>query len=101
MKANMRVVLNKAFNSGAIKQCPPFYRLKVTAFFRFQVAWMYFDERRRWKALKEMIASILLWPIFMNTDSFIEPTLFRVRSLVRFRFVGRIERELEYQRTAP
>ncbi|MGY8656410.1 MAG: glycosyltransferase family 2 protein [Verrucomicrobiia bacterium] len=100
MKANMRVVLNKAFNSGAIKQCPPFYRLKVTAFFRFQVAWMYFDEQRRWKALKEMTASLLLWPIFINTDSFNEPALFRVRSLVRFLFVGRIEREIEYRRTA-
>lgn len=100
MKTNMRVVLGKAFEAEPLRTTA-MLRMKVKAFLRFQVAWMYFDERRRWKALMEMLASICIWPFYLTTDPFNEPALFRVRSLFRFVFFGRIEREIEYQRVSP
>ena len=100
MKANMRVVLDKAFASEP-DRTGLFVRMKVDAFMRFQVAWMYFDEGRRFAAFREMLVSLLIWPFYRDADSVNEPAGFRFRSLFRFLVFGPVEREIEYQRTAP
>jgi len=100
MKANMRVVLDKAFaaEAGCVSWTQ---RLKVSAFFRFQVAWMYFDEGRRLAAFREMLASMLIWPFYRDVDGVNEPPLFRLRSLFRFAFFGTVDRDIEFERAAP
>jgi hypothetical protein len=100
MKANMRVVLDKAFAAESDRISLP-QRLKVNAFFRFQVAWMYFDEGRRMAAFREMSASLLTWPFYHDADVVNEPPLFRLRSLFRFAFFRSVDREMEYERAAP
>ncbi len=62
---------------------------------------MYFDEGRRLAAFREMLVSLLIWPFYRDADVVNEPALFRMRSLFRFVFFGRVDRNIEFERVAP
>ena len=84
MRNNMSQVLRYAYEHGIVSRREVFFWLKVYSFFYFQTAWMYGDQCRRAKALRELFLSVLLWPCFFRPSRFNEPPLFRVRSLIRF-----------------
>jgi glycosyltransferase involved in cell wall biosynthesis len=84
MKANMARVIRKAHRDERVPRREIFYWLRVCSFLHFQGAWMYWDERRRLPALRDLAVSLLLWPWFPNHDRLNEPLLFRVRAALTF-----------------
>lgn len=84
MKQNIRRTFAKARQNPDITGLSPLFWLKVFSFFRFQTAWMYFEEGRRARALGDLLLSSLLWPCFGHTRRLNEPVCFRLRSLKHF-----------------
>ena len=84
MKQNMRRVITKARQAHCVSPLNVFFWLRVKSFFYFQTAWMFFDERRQGKAIREMLLSFLIWPWFFDSARLNEPLLFRLRALLRF-----------------
>lgn len=84
MKQNMRRVIAKARQARCVPPGNVFFWLRVRAFFYFQTAWMFFDERQQGKAIREMLLSLLHWPWFFDSARLNEPRLFRLRALLRF-----------------
>ena len=84
MKQNTRRVLNKAWRTGAVSQLQIAFWLRVLAVHYFQVAWTHFDDGMRARALRYLLTSVLLWPIFLRPRSVYEPHLFRIRALAHF-----------------
>ncbi|MFM2081643.1 MAG: hypothetical protein RL380_334 [Verrucomicrobiota bacterium] len=84
MKANMARVIRKARHDQRVSRREIFYWLRVWSFYQFQGAWMYWDEKRRWPAVRDMLVSLLLWPWFPDHNELNEPTLFRLRALAWF-----------------
>ena len=85
MRVNMRRVLAKYFNGkiGSFSELILF--LKAHAYNQYEVAWMYHDEGRIPEAVLSLIASLLLWPIFLQPqESVNQKCLFRLRSFARF-----------------
>jgi len=83
MKRNMGIVLAKAQESGVVGRDPCFWR-RVHSFYRFQTAWMYYDEGRRGAALRDLVGSVLAWPFWWNPHRLNENFLFRLRSAGTF-----------------
>ena len=84
MKENMSRVLRYAFDHRIVSRREVFFWLKVYSFFYFQTAWMYGDQCRRARAVRDLLLSALLWPWFLQPSAFNEPPLFRIRSLIWF-----------------
>ena len=84
MKENVGRVLRYAREHQIVSRREIFFWLKVYSFFYFQTAWMYSDQGRRGKAVRDLLLSALLWPWFRRPSQFNEPLLFRSRSLLRF-----------------
>ncbi len=84
MKNNARKVILKAYDAKLVPHSNVFFWLRAFSFLNFQAAWMFRDEGRQARAIRDMLASILLWPFFPNPQQLNEPALFRVRSVVRF-----------------
>ena len=87
MKLNMRRVLRKAWQSRAIPRWD-LYWLKVLSFNHTEVAWMNYDERRIAKALYHLLASFVMWPVFLQPGEISQPLFFRLRSMARFLISG-------------
>jgi len=88
MRQSMRKVLKKhLFAEGG--QILPLTLLKAFSFHQFEVAWMYYDERRIGLAIYALISSLLLWPYFPHPRTDLDqPPLFRIRGLARFLLGG-------------
>ncbi len=84
MKDNMGRVLRYACQNDIVPRREIFFWLRVYSFFYFQTAWMYGDQCRRGKALRDLLFSLLLWPCFFRPGRFNEPPLFRIRSFIWF-----------------
>ena len=84
MKQNTRRVLNKAWRAGAVSRLHAAFWLRVLAVHYFQVAWTHFDDGMRLRALRYLLTSWLLWPVFLQPRSVYEPHLFRLRALAHF-----------------
>jgi glycosyltransferase involved in cell wall biosynthesis len=84
MKTNTRRTLAKARQNPDIIGLPPLFWCRVNSFFRFQTAWMYFEEGRRAAALRDLFLSCLQWPWFRHPRQLNEPTGFRLRTLKHF-----------------
>ncbi|MDB6025595.1 MAG: glycosyltransferase family protein [Verrucomicrobiales bacterium] len=84
MKNNARRVILKAYHSRIVSHCDVVFWLRVFSFLHFQAAWMYRDEGRRGCAIRDMLFSITLWPLFRNPKRLNEPPWFRLRSVIRF-----------------
>lgn len=84
MKRNMKQVLHKARDHEHQLRWNPGFWLQAHAFLHYQTAWMYFNERRYAAAFRDIIWSMLLWPVFFNPRRLNENCLFRVRSFLQF-----------------
>ena len=84
MKENIRRMLDKAYQDRRVPRGNVFFWLSAYSFLNFQSAWMYFDEGRRGRAIRDLLHSLLLWPWFPHPDRLNEPPLFRLRGLLRF-----------------
>lgn len=84
MKDNARKVILKAYHARLVSHCNILFWLKTFSFLHFQAAWMYRDEGRRGCAIRDMLVSMLLWPLFPNPQRLNEPILFRLRSVIRY-----------------
>jgi hypothetical protein len=84
MKSNGLLVLTKSYRNRIVPRSACLFWLQVYSFHFFQSAWQFRDEQRFGKALKDIVVSILICPFFVNPQALREPSLFRLRSLVRF-----------------
>lgn len=84
MKASIRRVIRKAYQSQLVSRRHWFFWLRVLSFYHFQAAWMYWNAGRSGQARRELAHSFLLWPCFSNPRTLNEPRLFRLRALRRF-----------------
>lgn len=84
MRLNMRRVREKVFSTGVIPRWDLGFRMWALALDHFQCAWMYWDEKRRARAVWHGLLSILICPVPLNHRAAGEPLFFRVRALVRF-----------------
>ncbi len=84
MKNNARRVIQKAYREKLVPHSDFVFWLRAFSFLYFQAAWMYRDEGRRVRALRDMLLSILMWPVFRDSRPLNEPALFRLRSVIRF-----------------
>ena len=92
MKQNTGRTFEKARRNPDLANLPPSFWRKVTAFFRYETAWMYFEEGRRGAALRDLLVSLIYWPWFGNPRSFLEPRFFRLRTLKHFIFASKPRR---------
>lgn len=84
MKLNTGRTLEKARHNPELARLPATFWRQALAFFRYETAWMYFEEGRRGAALRDLLASVGYWPWFADPRSFQEPSLFRLRALKHF-----------------
>lgn len=86
MKQNMAVVLGRAWRQGLVPRRAVGFWLRVFAFYRYQTAWMYFNDGRRGAAVRDLAQSMLALPWYPQPGRENEPPLFRLRALRRFLF---------------
>lgn len=86
MKENICRVLEKSRHAGLVPANETGFWRRAHSFMHFQTAWMYYEQGERWVALKELAASVLLWPFFSDPANLNEPSLFRLRSCRHFLF---------------
>lgn len=84
MKVNTGRTFEKARSNPHLARLPRALWRRVYAFSRFETAWMYFEEGRRWAAVRDLIASVLYWPWLSRPDDLNEPVFFRLRSFKHF-----------------
>jgi glycosyltransferase involved in cell wall biosynthesis len=84
MKANVRQVISKSYAARLVSPWAFVFWMQVYSFHFFQNAWRFRDEERYFEAMKEMLLSIFICPLFFDTYDLNEPILFRFRSIVRF-----------------
>jgi glycosyltransferase involved in cell wall biosynthesis len=84
MKANSQRVLARAWRSGAVSRLDAPFWLRAWAIHYFLVAWTHFDDGLRSRAFRYWLASVLLWPCFLQPRRVFEPPLFRLRALRHF-----------------
>jgi glycosyltransferase involved in cell wall biosynthesis len=84
MKQNIRRVLQKTYHAKLASHADVLFWAKVLSFYFYQNSWRYRDEGRNARALAEIVKSLLLWPAFPQPERLNEPSLFRVRSTLRF-----------------
>lgn len=84
MKRSMRRVIAKAFRARVVPAWDFPFWLRVLAVHFFQIAWTHYDEGRRLDAIRYVLTSMLLWPLFVRQRKLNEPWFFRARALARF-----------------
>lgn len=84
MRKNMFRVIRKSFRSRVVPRFDIFFKLRVVSIYCFDNSWMYGYENRLPDAIGLVLASLLLWPFFLNPGQFCEPPLFRIRALIHF-----------------
>jgi glycosyltransferase involved in cell wall biosynthesis len=84
MRLAMRRVREKALRARIVPRGHAGFRLRMLAVDHFQAGWMYWDERRRARALLHAAASLLLWPLPLDRKDLHEPRFFRLRAAIRF-----------------
>ena len=84
MKRSMKQVLHKARHHEHLLQRKLFFWARAHAFLHYQTAWIYFNEHRYGAALRDMVWSILIWPLFFNPHRLHENYGFRTRSILAF-----------------
>ncbi|MDR3406696.1 MAG: glycosyltransferase family A protein [Chthoniobacter sp.] len=84
MKRNSGLVLRRAWRSGAVARWRVLFWLRAASIHYFLVAWTHFDDGLRARAWLYLLASILLWPVFLRAHLVAEPPLFRLRALAYF-----------------
>ncbi|MBL6764306.1 MAG: glycosyltransferase [Verrucomicrobiae bacterium] len=82
--ANMLVVLNKAYRSGAVPRSDFWFWRRVFAYQRFQSALIYNGIAKPLPAFWQLFRSIVSCPWFGDARYFGYPFLFRLRHFVRF-----------------
>jgi len=83
MKNSMRTVINKAWRARLVSPWELCFWLRVRANFFFQTSLLLNFQGRKLAAVRDLLISILLWPVFANPHQLNEPALFRLRTLVR------------------
>jgi glycosyltransferase involved in cell wall biosynthesis len=87
MMAHMRQVLVKAQRQGLPREGRTLW-LRAHAFLHYQTAWMHRDAADYRNAVKHLLRSVALWPLFLDPHSLNENYFFRLRSLRQFLFEG-------------
>lgn len=88
MRAAMRQVRRKAMRARVVPFTDFGFWLRALAVDHFQAGWMYHDEGRRLRAILHSAASLLLWPLPLDSTDLHEPALFRLRAALRFILLG-------------
>lgn len=84
MRSNMHAVLLKSWRNQLVPKSHVCFWLQVASFWCYQTSLIYSGTGRRFRAYRDLFASVLLWPWFPRPDSLGLPPLFRARSSVRF-----------------
>jgi len=84
MKRNSGLVLRRAWRAGAVARWNLPFWLRAASIHYFLVAWTHFDDGLRGRAWLYLLASIMLWPLFLRVDRVSEPPLFRLRAAAYF-----------------
>jgi len=85
MKKHMRMVFQCARRRSGGREGGLFWS-RIRSFYLYQASCMYHDAGERWKAIRDLTASLLLWPWFQNPNQLHEPSFFRLRSYARYLF---------------
>lgn len=83
MKKHMRMVFNNAKRRSGSERTALFW-IKIRSFYLYQASCMYYDAGQKRLAIRDLMASLLLWPSFPNSGELSEPPFFRLRSLIRY-----------------
>ncbi len=81
---NMSIVLKKSWRNGVVPRVRFWFWLQVFSYRRYQAALIYNGIKRPWPAFRDLLVSILYWPVFFNPASTGDRFMFRCRQLVRF-----------------
>ena len=84
MKRNSRTVLVNAWRRAAVPRSETGFWLRAFSVHFVQIAWTHFDAGLRLRAIRYLLASVLLYPFFREPMSISEPPLFRLRALAYF-----------------
>jgi glycosyltransferase involved in cell wall biosynthesis len=88
MKANMILVIRKAWRERLVPREQWTFWLRVRAFYYFQTAEMFNGTGRRAAAFRDLLISACCWPWFPDPRRQNQPALFRLRSAARFALDG-------------
>lgn len=83
MHENMSRVLAKARQDSEGREGFTVWR-RAGAFLHYQTAWMHRDAGDYGAALRHLLMSLAIWPVFLNPHSLNENHFFRLRSLRQF-----------------
>lgn len=84
MRFNTGRTLSKAFHAGCVSRLDLPFWASVYSFFNFQSAWTHFSAGQRGAALRYLVLSFLLCPVFFRPARVGEAPLFRLRALRHF-----------------
>jgi len=93
MQRNARRVFTKAYEAGVVPRWKFWWWLRLLAVNHHEAAWMFFDQRLPWRALRETLLSILICPWVWEPSDVFAPFLFRIRSAARFLMFGLVGRK--------
>ena len=84
MKRNSGLVLQRAWQAGAVPRWNLPFWLRAASIHYFLVAWTHFDDRLRLRAWLYLFFSVALWPFFFRPRLVAEPPFFRLRAMAHF-----------------
>ena len=84
MKNNMAAVLKKAYDTEVVPKTNVAFWLQVFSYWRFQTSLIYNGIKQPFRAYRDLLISVLLWPFFLHPAANGNPPLFRLRSFVRY-----------------